>query len=202
MTLRSLTDWCLQVGGDPNTLRLWLKTARISCCVHPADARLKGLTLDQLSQGARLHDRRQPALADSIRSLSLSSPAPSHNVADLRHHLTVLQAQVSTLQAQMTELALALLLPWGLLCQLTPPTPAAASALSLPCSRHIVGLPRLPPHLTRSHPGPPRALPLSEIRPDGTAVISSPTESVLPLLPDSPAWFDWLASLTSFLFQG
>jgi len=33
-------------------------------------------------------------------------------------------------------------------------------------------------------------------------VAISPTEGVLPLLPDSPQWFAWLSCLTAFTFEG
>src|SRR5262249_13111837 len=47
-----------------------------------------------------------------------------------------------------------------------------------------------------------RALPLIQVRPDGSVVVISPTEGVLPLVPDSPEWFAWLASQIAFSFEG
>ena len=47
-----------------------------------------------------------------------------------------------------------------------------------------------------------RALPLIQVRSDGSVVVISPTEGVLPLVPDSPAWFAWLSEQTAFSFQG
>jgi hypothetical protein len=44
MTLVPFADWCLWLGIDPKTFRLWLKAANLSCCLHPTDARLKCLT--------------------------------------------------------------------------------------------------------------------------------------------------------------
>jgi len=40
------------------------------------------------------------------------------------------------------------------------------------------------------------------MRPDGRYLAICPTQGVLSLTPDSPEWFDWLASLTAFTFQG
>lgn len=65
MALVPLSECCLLLGVDPKTLRLWLKTAHLSSCPHPADARLKCLTYDQLTQLAALHERRLP---DSARA--------------------------------------------------------------------------------------------------------------------------------------
>ena len=53
-----------------------------------------------------------------------------------------------------------------------------------------------------SAPAPSRALALIEYWAEGTYGIISPTEGVLALVPDSPAWFDWLATLSSFRFLG
>jgi hypothetical protein len=67
MTLVPLTQCCLALGVDPKTLRLWLQAAQFSSCLHPADARLKCLTLPQLQQLAELHGRPLPC----------SKPGPS-----------------------------------------------------------------------------------------------------------------------------
>jgi len=50
----------------------------------------------------------------------------------------------------------------------------------------------------------PRAhlIPLIEYGAGGTYVIICPHEGELALLPDSPEWFAWLASLSSFRFVG
>jgi hypothetical protein len=224
MTLVPFTECCLQLGIDPKTLRLWLKSAHLSCCLHSADARLKCLTHDQLTQLAELHGRRLPAPADHAEALPPASPAlqatsPATAVdsstafafteaAELRHQLTLLQGQVATLQGQVTELALALLR--GSFSQFSisasaPPqlssrspahsTPTQTSRSKTPASR--VSSPALEQPPARS-----RAQPLIEVRADGTYVVISPTEGVLSLAPDSPEWFAWLASLTAFSFQG
>jgi len=43
---------------------------------------------------------------------------------------------------------------------------------------------------------------LIEAREDGTVVLICPQRGILSLLPDTPEWFAWLASLPSFRFQG
>jgi hypothetical protein len=133
--------------------------------------------------------------------------------AELRHQFTLLQAQVCALSEQVTELALALLREreagWqeytrqlkaplsSSLAQLTYPPQAVAEALS---PRPSVPVPSVV--ATERSPAPSRALPLIEYWSEGTYGVISPTEGVLSLVPDTPQWFDWLATLSSFRFLG
>jgi hypothetical protein len=220
MTLVPLTECCLYLGIDPKTLRLWLKAAQLSCCLHPTDARLKCLTLPQLEQVAELHGRRLPSSLPSATpqpvAVPTSAPAneqgcPKPDTDDFHQQLSLLRQQVTTLQAQVTELALALVRqsfaaqpPTSARPVLAPPVPACTSTPAPPrgSARVKASTPRavepLPePTRTRS-----RALPLIQVRTDGSMVVISPTEGVLPLVPDSPSWFAWLASQTAFSFQG
>ncbi len=48
MTLISLTDCCRLLAIDSKTLRRWLAQAQFPLQPHPGDARLKGMTADQL----------------------------------------------------------------------------------------------------------------------------------------------------------
>lgn len=232
MTLLPFTDCCLLLGVDPKTLRLWLKAAHLSCTSHPTDARLKCLTPSQLHHLADLHGRCLPDPLPGQTGQLLPSPSSSPPTAQavsplpggagdsaatlspdaqLRHQLTLLQAQVAALQEHVTELALALLrereyrwqersshpgspLPAAL--PSSPPAPPAPPA-RLPSVAQPAALPVPDRPRARS-----RALPLIELGADGTYVVISPTQGVLPLVPDSPAWFDWLSSLTAFTFQG
>jgi hypothetical protein len=230
MTLLPFADCCLCLGVDPKTLRLWLKAANLSCCLHPTDARLKCLTPSQLHCLAELHGRclPHPLPGTGAASASCSSvPSPSSQAisaagpealmpsadAELRHQFMLLQAQVCALSAQVTELALALLRErearWqepttplkaplsSSLAQLTSPPQAVADALS---PRPSVPVPEVV--ATERSPAPSRALPLIEYWSEGTYGVISPTEGVLALVPDTPQWFDWLATLSSFRFLG
>jgi hypothetical protein len=220
MTLLPFADCCLCLGVDPKTLRLWLKAAHLSCCVHPTDARLKCLTPSQLQHLAELHGRCLPHLLPGTGAelASCSSiPSPSSQAssaagpealmssadADLRHQFTLLQAQVCALSAHVTELALALLREREARWQeraphlKTPPPQADAALLSPPPS-----VPVPAEVATERSPASSRALPLIEYWSDGTYGVISPTEGVLALVPDSPQWFDWLATLSSFRFLG
>lgn len=150
--------------------------------------------------------------ADSARS---SEDLASGDDADLRHQFTLLQAQVAALQEHVTELALVLLrerearwqerfaqLRESLPSSVAPPTlPAQACADPL-SPRSPVPAPSVA-STQRSHaPTSSRALPLIEYWSDGIYGVISPTEGVLALVPDSPQWFDWLATLSSFRFLG
>ncbi len=230
MTLLPFADCCLWLGVDPKTLRLWLKAANLSCCLHPTDARLKCLTPAQLQHLADLHGRCLPHPlpgtgedAASCSSLPASSSqvasAPGHESlmpsadADLRHQFTLLQAQVAALQGQVTELALALLRErnacWQeCTTQLKTPSPSAMAQLASPPQANVDALsprssvPVSAGGATERSPAPSRALPLIEYWSEGTYGVISPTEGVLSLVPDSPQWFAWLAALSSFRFLG
>lgn len=212
MTLVPLNECCLRLGIDPKTLRLWLKAAQLSCCLHPTDARLKCLTLAQLQQLAELHGRpltkSQPdadleAVAVPacvpISNQDLSSP----DTDDLHQQLSLLRQQVTTLQAQVTELALALLRqsfvhqPSSSAMPKLAPTPAIASV----SARAKASTPRAVEPLPEKNRTRSRALPLIQVRTDGSVVVISPTEGVLPLVPDSPSWFAWLSEQTAFSFD-
>jgi hypothetical protein len=230
MTLLPFADCCLWLGVDPKTFRLWLKAANLSCCVHPGDARLKCLTPSQLQHLADLHGRCLPhALPGTGSELALCSSLPSSSSqaasapgyealipsadADLRHQVTLLQAQVSALSEHVTELALALLREreahWQeRTTQLKTPLPSLMAQLPSVPQADAPALASRPPGAVPSEvlaeraPAPSRALALIEYWAEGTYGIISPTEGVLALVPDSPAWFDWLATLPSFRFLG
>ena len=212
MILVPLNECCLRLGIDPKTLRLWLKAAQISCCLHPTDARLKCLTLAQLQQLAELHGRPLPEslpyTAQEAEAQPASVPAteslrPKLDTDDLHQQLSLLRQQVTSLQAQVTELALALLRqslahqPPISVVPAPAPTQARASGSARVKPSTLRAVEPLPkPTRTRS-----RALPLIQVRTDGSVVVISPTEGVLPLVPDSPEWFAWLGSLTAFSFE-
>jgi hypothetical protein len=230
MTLLPFADCCLYLGVDPKTLRLWLKAANLSCCLHPGDARLKCLTPSQLQHLAEVHGRCLPhplpgTVEDAASCSSVTSPSsqaasapgpaalmPSSD-ADLRHQFMHLQAQVAALSEQVTELALALLrqqearwqertthLKTPLLSSIAQLAPPPQADAALLSPRLSVPGPSLV--ATERAPASSRALPLIEYWSAGTYGVLSPTEGVLSLVPDSPQWFDWLAMLSSFRFLG
>jgi hypothetical protein len=129
--------------------------------------------------------------------------------------LAGLERSVATLQEHLTELALDLLRERhrssdqrmaaleARVQQLLEPCPAAdalpktngagpADATSSPGRR------LLPAELRARS----RVIPLIEYGAQGRYVLVCPHEGDLPFAPDSPEWFDWLGSLTSFRFIG
>lgn len=227
MTLLPIADGARLLGIHPKTLHHWLKEAHVPLASHPTDARIKCVAEEHLQQVASLHDRplSSPGLLDvaspprvpeneggpASTPCSLSSPSVSE--ADLIQKLAGLETKVVTLQEQFAQLALTLLqerersvehritalesLVHQLLGKPMPNPPAPEALVEPACT---VLQPRaLHPaeQLARS-----RMPPLIEYSAQGTYVIISSQEGELHLEPDSRAWFDWLATLSSFRFVG
>jgi hypothetical protein len=156
---------------------------------------------------------RVPENEGEPASTACSLLAPSVSEADLIQKLAGLETKMGTLQEQLTQLALVLLQERersvehrltaleSLIQQLvgrpmpTPPTPALGQE---PACAALPPRPLHPAeHLARS-----RRPPLIEYSAQGTYVIISSQEGEVHLEPDSRAWFDWLATLSSFRFVG
>jgi hypothetical protein len=212
MTIVPLTQCSHLLAVDAKTLRQWLKHANLSLHSHPTDARIKGLTIEQVQQLATLHTRAIKLDAITSSQLGLQEPTkpassalPPGSDADLPSQLSSLQAMLSTLQQQVTQLALELLHEREHRLQATAvqqqvglqematieaeACPDVASAQSRPL-----------------HPGELRArsrvIPLVEYGASGSYVIIDPLLGECHFLPDSTEWFDWLATLSSFRFVG
>ncbi len=146
----------------------------------------------------------------AYRAPSLSAPCAS--LADLLQQLAHLHTQIATLQQQLTGLALEVLHERtersehrlrpleGRLSQTLEPvqapqeTDVAGPFAPSPRPAH-----RLLPVEVRARS---RVTALIEYGAHGQYVTVCPKLGVLSLVPDSPEWFDWLASLTSFRFVG
>lgn len=206
MTSLAFMECCQRLSVTPKTLRQWLAQAEMSLHPHPTDARITCLTSEQLHLLAQLHGRvlhpsGNPSVGDGLLPDKTTD-------ADLQTRLAQLEAQVATLQTQLTDLALQLLKE-----RQTSPEQAsldrpvqqtladghvlAASIRSV--SRQPVLLSALECHPTEK---PHRLVPLIEYGAQGRYVLISPEEGELPIIPDSPEWFAWLASLSSFRFIG
>ena len=157
----------------------------------------------------------QPSQINEVEPASTASslPAPYAPEGDLIQKLICLETKVVTLQEQLAQLALTLLqerersverritVLESLLQPLVgrqlsaPPTPEAEQ--EPPCT--LRGPRPLHPveQLARS-----RVPPLIEYSAPGIYVIISAQEGEVQLKPDSRAWFDWLATLSSFRFVG
>jgi hypothetical protein len=148
--------------------------------------------------------------ARAHRAALLSPPCTS--LADLLGQLSSLETHVATLQHQLATLALGLLQEQtGCAAQRLRPLEALASPTlaSFQAPQEANGAAPLAPD-----PAPERRLLPVELRArsrvtalieygaQGQYVAVCPRQGVLSLVPDSPQWFDWLASLTAFRFVG
>lgn len=128
-------ECCTMLGVDPKTLRNWLRHAGMQFVAHPADARLRCLTPEQVRQLATLHARplqRAPesSPAQYEQAMSLASPpehtehtdpVQEHSISpvsaarssseeeELRKAVHGLEAKVQTLQEHLTQLTIELL---------------------------------------------------------------------------------------------
>ncbi len=207
MTILSVTDCCRLLAIDPKTLRHWLAQAQLTLQPHPTDARLKGVTGEQLLLLANAHRRMLPALSEERPAPAPTGPPPEPplppELLDLLQTLTALPAQIAALQQQLAELMQVLhpppLPPPVTACHacdgaagVGAPTPAKAAGRSRPCASSATKRPRPPAHV----------LPLVEYGTQGHYVVICPKHGLLPFEPDTPAWFAWLATLSSFRFVG
>jgi hypothetical protein len=122
--------------------------------------------------------------------------------------LAQVQAHVATLQHHLVRLTL------DLLPERTGNADQQLQPLAVLASQPLASVQQLQ-QATMENPSPPehRLLPvevrarsrvtaLIEYGAQGQYVAVCPRLGVLSLVPDSPQWFDWLASLTSFRFLG
>ncbi len=207
MTLMSLTDCCRLLAIDAKTLHRWLAQAQLTLQPHPTDARLKGLTRDHLRLLARAHHRSLPPLPEERPAPAETSPAEEPplppELLDLLWTLTQLPAQVAALQQQLAELTA--------LVQSHPPRPSVtiphaqrrAARLGSPTPTKVSARSRPAASSRAQQPGPSvQVLPLIEYGIQGTYVVICPTHGLLALEPDTPEWFAWLATRSSFRFVG
>lgn len=217
MPLLPVADGARLLGIHPKTLRHWLTTAHLPLVAHPTDARIRCVAQEALLEVASLHRRPLPHLSagatlekDTVSGGAAESAhrAPSASLADVLHQLAQLQAHVATLQHHLVKLTL------ELLQERTEDSEQRLQPLAALASQPLASLQPLQ-QATMENPSPPepRLLPV-EVRArdrvtaliaygaQGQYVAVCPRQGVLSLVPDSPQWFDWLASLTSFRFLG
>jgi hypothetical protein len=227
MTTLPLIDCSEMLAIDAKTLRHWLQQANIPLHPHPTDARVKCLTMEQVQHLAALHGRALKPHEAPMTSLLGAPLVPTGTDAalvqtpaiqpetDLLTKLSHLESQVVVMQQHLAQLALELLQERTLhyeqrlqmLETLIGPT---QQPLAQPQVGQRMGEQNQPEEgrlkQRRLHPAkqpaPSRVIPLIEYAADGTYVVICPELGELPLIPDSPAWFDWLATLSSLRFVG
>jgi hypothetical protein len=215
MTHLSQLDCCSVLGIDPKTLRQWMRQAHLQFAPHPTDARLKCLTQAQVQQLATQHARPLPWPTPTLAGLPEASPPVDTqtmptDVTVLTGHLAHLQRSVITLQEQVTALVLEVArdrqrvgvleaLAQHLLA--SAPLPPLVQQLTGGGAVDAIARPGHQPLLAELR-ARQRVTALIEYGAQGCYVLVCPQEGVLPFAPDSPEWFDWLATLTSFRFVG
>jgi hypothetical protein len=178
----------------------------------PALSAARALDGDTASGLAEEQAPPLPAHKGEPASLAASLSAPSASLADLLQQLAQLQTHVATLQHQLARLALDLLQERTgqdaeRLRTLEALAPQPLGAFQAPQQTDMAGPLAPSPRLERRLlPAEVRArsrvTALIEYGAQGQYVAVCPRQGVLSLVPDSPEWFDWLASLTSFRFVG
>ncbi len=200
MTFVSVAQATRRLGIDAKTLRRWLADAQLSLHRHPHDGRKKGLSGEDLQMLAHLHQRSLAPLPQEPPALEASEepPLPAALLA-LPERLDALQTQMAALQQQVAALTLLLQQQAPQPASPTPPTqqtraskrsPTPPAAHSRPAA--ATKLPRKPVHV----------LPRVEYGREGRYVVICPKGGLLPLAPDTPEWFAWLATQSSFRFVG
>jgi hypothetical protein len=236
MTPFSVADGARLLGIHPKTLCHWLKEATIPLAAHPADARIKCVTQEDLQQVASLHGRplQSSVLGEAASPASVSSHVPalsgpekerepasttgsfplSHlHETDQIQRLASLETRIGTLQEQMTQLTLALLqerersVEHRLTVLEALLHPLVGRQLSAPLTPEAEQEPPCPLQVPKPlHPAEQlarsRRPALIEYGASGIYVLISAQDGEVHLEPDSRAWFDWLATLSSFRFIG
>ena len=199
MTFVSLAQACRRLGIDVKTLRRWLADAQLPLQSCPHDGRKKGMSDDHLQGLARLHQR-------SLAPLPLEPPAPTPGEPELSaallalpEQLGVLQTQIAALQQQVADLT-RLLQQHGSGPAISL-APTQQTRTAKPPSKPTPPAPRARPTAKPPHKSA-HVIPRVEYVSQGHYVVICPKQGLLPLEPDTPAWFAWVAKQSSFRFVG
>jgi len=199
MTMLSLADSCRHLAIDPKTLRRWLAQAPFTRQSHPQDARLKGLTEEQLRWLAAAHHRSLPILPQEP-----PQPAPSteplalpDDLLEVFVALRALPAQLAALQEHLADLTH----QFSHLAEPASTTRSRAGVTSKATNSRRRSRSRIESR-SQQRPSPAQVLALVEYAGEGHYVVISPRGGVLPFEPDTPAWFAWLTTCSSFRFVG
>jgi len=207
MTLIALNECCRLLAIDGKTLRRWLAQAELCVQAHPEDARSKGLTYDQLLLLARAHHRRLAGLPPALPApaglvAAPISPELSAELLPLLHRLSALPEQIAALEQHMAQLTALLEAP-------RRPTVTTPTTQRSTVRGHAPTATKAGTKARRAAASPaPRPIPSAQVIPrveyvqEGHYVVLCPKGGLLPLAPDTPEWFTWLATQSSFRFVG
>lgn len=189
----SFADACRRLGIDAKTLHRWLADAQLALQSHPHDGRKKEVSTEVLHLLARLHQRSlAPRSQEPSAPISGSMPELSAALLALPERLDALQTQIAALRASVADLTLRL--------QKQAPVPISPAPAAQPSRRSS----KPTPPALRSRPvaKPTQVLPRVEYGTAGRYVVICPKQGLLPLEPDTPQWFAWVAEQSSFRFVG
>ena len=203
MTCVSLADSCRHLGIDPKTLRRWLAQAPFTLQSHAHDARQKGLTQEQLRWLAQAHHRSvsvlpqeppQPAPVPQAEALALPT-----DLREMLQTLRALPAQLAALQEQLADLTHQL----SHFSEPATTTRSRSGWTTRAAGRSRSGSrSRTERRSQPQRPSKAQVLALVEYAGEGRYVVISPRGGLLPFEPDTPAWFAWLTTCSSFRFVG
>jgi hypothetical protein len=200
MTMLSLADCCRHLAIDPKTLRRWLAQAPFTRQPHPQDARLKGLTEEQLRWLAQAHHRHLATLPQEQEGVApttpIASPTLPEDLRELLQALRALPAQLVALQEQLADLSQGL-------SQVTEPSATARSRSGATTRaagrRRSRGRSQAASGRQQRRQSQAQILALVEYAGEGRYVVISPRGGLLPFEPDTPAW---LTTCSSVRFVG
>jgi transposase-like protein len=196
MTFVSVAEAARHLGIDVKTLRRWLADAQLPLQNHPHDGRKKGMSQEHLQVLARLHQRSLTFLPQEPLT-PVTSEVPELSAAMLRlpEQLSALQAQIAALRASVADLT-RLMTQHGPepAIPLAPPMPT--STAKPPPSRPAASV------AAKTPPKPTHVIPRVEYGNAGHYVVICPKHGLLPIRPDTPEWFAWVAEQSSFRFVG
>ena len=194
MPFVSCTDACRRLDIDAKTLHRWLREAELSLHCHPHDGRKKGVSEEHLQVLARVHHRHL-AGSEEAEAAQLLCPIPTlpAELLALPEQLAAMQAALLTLQQHVAALT-------RLLTESKPqpdrelpsPKPKAHPARPVAAGAIKPKAPAKPVHV----------IPRVEYSQDGQYVVICPKQGLLPIRPDTPEWFAWVAEQSSFRFVG
>jgi hypothetical protein len=204
MTFVSLAQATHQLGIDVKTLHRWLCDAQLALQCHPDDGRKKGVNSEHLHLLARLHQRSLvPQSEESAASEALAPPELSAVLLAMPEQLAALQAQISALQHQVADLTRLMLQPKpDLALPLTPTKPSSPVKQRAKPTRSASSSRSVASASTKTPPKPIHVIARVEYDKQGRYVVICPKGGLLPLRPDTPEWFAWLAKQEAFRFVG
>ena len=202
MTVVSLAQAARRLGIDAKTLHRWLAQAQLPVQPHPSDGRQKGVSSDHLHTLARMHQRTLTSLAaEPFAPRVRTEPEPPALLA-LSEQLEALQAQVAGLQQQVADLSRFLQPHTAERASPAAPTkPSPTSRRSSPSASPASRSRRAAAAATTPRK-PVHVIPRVEWDGQGSYVVICPKKGLLALALDTPEWFDWLRTQSSFRFVG